>query len=139
MPSVMEGQVGIGLEQKYCTDCGSVILRRAEMCPKCGCRQIPVPQGSAFNDVAATLSRSAHNLIVGPMILMFCLNVLWNGLGNLAVGDKRGWGFGFANCLFFIVSIFTAGIPCILFFAYCGYQGYQYLSHAQAAAPAATR
>jgi hypothetical protein len=58
------------------------------------------------------------------MFLLLCLNILWNGLGNLAVGDKRGWRFGFVNWVFFVASVFTAGIPCILFFAYCGYQGY---------------
>jgi hypothetical protein len=124
-------------EQKYCSDCGSVILRKAEICPKCGCRQIPVQNTSVFTDAAATLSQSARNPITGPMILLLCLNVLWNGLGNLAVGDKRGWGYGFLNWVFFIASIFTAGIPCILFFAYCGYQGYQYLSRPQAGSQAA--
>lgn len=24
-------------QQKYCMDCGALILRRAEICPKCGC------------------------------------------------------------------------------------------------------
>jgi hypothetical protein len=26
---------------KYCADCGKQILRRAEICPHCGCRQLP--------------------------------------------------------------------------------------------------
>jgi ribosomal protein L40E len=29
--------------EKYCTDCGSVISAKAEICPKCGVRQLPVP------------------------------------------------------------------------------------------------
>jgi hypothetical protein len=31
-------------EMKFCTDCGEKILRKAEICPKCGCQQIPAPQ-----------------------------------------------------------------------------------------------
>ena len=33
----------LGLGEKHCTDCGSVISARAEICPKCGVRQLPVP------------------------------------------------------------------------------------------------
>jgi hypothetical protein len=29
-------------EMKYCADCGKQILRRAEICPHCGCRQLPL-------------------------------------------------------------------------------------------------
>lgn len=61
------------------------------------------------------------------MILLLVLNVLWNGLGNIVVGDKRGWGYGFLNWVFVILSIFTLWIPCLLFYAYCGFQGYEYL------------
>lgn len=31
-------------EMKFCMDCGQKILRKAEICPKCGCRQITAPQ-----------------------------------------------------------------------------------------------
>ena len=30
-------------ETKYCMDCGQKILWRAELCPHCGCRQLPPP------------------------------------------------------------------------------------------------
>lgn len=33
-------------EMKFCMDCGEKILRKAEICPKCGCRQIAAPQRS---------------------------------------------------------------------------------------------
>ena len=64
---------------------------------------------------------------IGPMILLLTLNVLWNGLGNIAIGDKRGWGFGFFNWVCLVASFFFFAVPCILFFAYCGFKGYQYL------------
>lgn len=28
------------VDEKYCTDCGSLINSRAEICPKCGVRQV---------------------------------------------------------------------------------------------------
>src|ERR1700741_250969 len=37
-PSIHEGKP-LSLDQKYCTECGKVILRKAEICPGCGCRQ----------------------------------------------------------------------------------------------------
>ncbi len=61
------------------------------------------------------------------MAVLIALNILWSGLGNLAIGDKRGWGFGFFNWIVFAISIFTAFIPSILFCVYCTFQGYTYL------------
>lgn len=28
-----------GVNEKFCSDCGAIIMARAEICPKCGCRQ----------------------------------------------------------------------------------------------------
>lgn len=104
--------------EKYCTDCGKLILLRAEICPGCGCRQItPEPIARLYRP----------DPIAGPMILLLLFNVLWNGLGNIVVGDKRGWGYGFLNWVFFVLSFFTLWVPCVLFFAYCGWEGYEHL------------
>jgi hypothetical protein len=67
-------------------------------------------------------------------MLLILVNVLWSGLGNLSIGDKRGWAFMLANILFFIISLFTFFIPSLLFFAYCCYAGYQFLIAAEASA-----
>ena len=32
-----------GMDEKFCSECGSVIKARAEICPKCGVRQLPAP------------------------------------------------------------------------------------------------
>ncbi|HMO04380.1 MAG TPA: TM2 domain-containing protein [Kiritimatiellia bacterium] len=29
-----------GIDEKYCTECGAIIKAKAEICPKCGVRQI---------------------------------------------------------------------------------------------------
>jgi hypothetical protein len=124
-------------EQKYCSDCGSIIFRKAEICPKCGCRQLParaslfsssplIPQirvPTAQADIAAPDT--------GKMATLFVCNFLWSGLGNLAIGDKRGWGFGFFNWLVFVLSIFTFWLPSLLYFGFCSWQGYQFLQQQQ--------
>jgi hypothetical protein len=119
-----------GQDQKFCMDCGKVILRRAEICPGCGCRQLPTTANTPFNPPIAR-PPELQSQFVSQMAILLVLNVLWNGLGNLAIGDKRGWQYGFLNLLFFALSFVTVGIPCILFFAYCGYAGYQFLLEQQ--------
>lgn len=32
-----------GVDEKYCTNCAAAISAQAEICPKCGVRQLPVP------------------------------------------------------------------------------------------------
>jgi len=108
--STVEQEQARGAHQKYCCDCGKLIFERAEICPNCGCRQLPPAQPSA-----------------GPVILLIVLNILWTGLGNLVIGDKRGWAYGFLNWLVLLASILTFGLASIAFFAYCSYQGYEYL------------
>jgi TM2 domain-containing membrane protein YozV/ribosomal protein L40E len=39
----MSMPVSRAANEKFCTDCGSVISARAEICPKCGVRQLPAP------------------------------------------------------------------------------------------------
>jgi TM2 domain-containing membrane protein YozV len=31
------------LDEKFCSECGAIIKARAEICPKCGVRQMPAP------------------------------------------------------------------------------------------------
>jgi hypothetical protein len=116
-----------GQDQKFCMDCGKLILRRAEVCPGCGCRQLPAAGDSSF----ITSSAEIQSPFVTRMAILLILNALWSGLGNLAIGDKRGWQYGFFNLVVFAISFFTVGVPSVLFFAYCGYAGYQFLLELQ--------
>jgi hypothetical protein len=70
---------------------------------------------------------AAPDPIAGRMAVLLAFNFLWNGLGNIVVGDRRGWGYGFLNWVFIVVGWFTLFIPTVLFYAYCGYQGHEYL------------
>jgi len=46
-----------GPDEKFCSECGAVIKVRAEICPKCGVRQLPPPTQAAEgrNRVVAAL------------------------------------------------------------------------------------
>lgn len=39
----MEDLVTKGIDEKFCLSCGAVIKKEAEICPKCGVRQIIAP------------------------------------------------------------------------------------------------
>jgi TM2 domain-containing membrane protein YozV/ribosomal protein L40E len=42
-----------GLDEKFCSDCGAIIKIKAEICPKCGVRQMPPPMLINLGAVAA--------------------------------------------------------------------------------------
>ena len=75
--------------EKYCTDCGPVISAKAEICPKCGVRQLPVPgpmghsTPAGRNQIAAALfaillgGLGVHKFYLGRvgqgiLYLLFC-------------------------------------------------------------------
>jgi RNA polymerase subunit RPABC4/transcription elongation factor Spt4 len=123
----MESTTARQPHEKFCRDCGRLILERAEICPSCGCRQAPPLQFSNSPSCQSQPLLAAADPIAGRMGVVLALNFLWNGLGNIAVGDRRGWGYGFLNWIFLVVGWFTLFIPTVLFYAYCGYQGHEYL------------
>lgn len=116
-----------GPDRKFCTDCGTNIFRRAEICPSCGCRQLQPPQNAYAN------ARSS-NISVGMLASLLIMNFLWSGWGNVSIGDERGRQYAKINVLFFILSLFSAYIPCVIFCCFCTYQGYQFLEQREAAA-----
>src|SRR5262245_52895738 len=80
-------------DEKYCTNCGSIISARAEICPKCGVRQLPGPRligrstSSGRNRLAAALlailfgGLGIHKFYLGRvgqgiLYLLFCWTVI---------------------------------------------------------------
>lgn len=114
------------VSEKYCTDCGALIRVRAEICPKCGCRQ-PMPLWPDQPIARYPVIPWEPDPLVKPMIVLLTFNFLWNGLGNIIIGDKRGWGYGVLNWLVVALSFFTMWVPCLVFFAGCCWQGYLFL------------
>lgn len=57
--------------EKFCRDCGALIHLNAEICPKCGVRQMDVPLPTAVTQVLTSRSKNTAGL----------LGVLLGGLG----------------------------------------------------------
>jgi hypothetical protein len=54
MGSPMSQEPTLAPEMKFCVDCGQKILRRAEICPGCGCRQVAAPKTLPFMSIGFT-------------------------------------------------------------------------------------
>lgn len=77
-------------DEKYCTECGSVISGKAEICPKCGVRQMPAP-------VTIDITRAAPNgkSRIAAALLAFFLGGI--GVHKFYLGQT---GFGILYLLF---------------------------------------
>ncbi|MHB8120545.1 MAG: TM2 domain-containing protein [Desulfuromonadaceae bacterium] len=53
----MSESVQKGLDEKYCSECGSIIKAKAEICPKCGVRQV-----SSFSNLGAVAPNGKSKL-----------------------------------------------------------------------------
>ncbi len=125
-----------GPNQKYCRDCGKLIMERAEICPGCGCRQSGIPNYQQTQPFTVpTISP-----IMGSMVAMCGFNILWSGIGNIVVKDKRGWWFVIINIFIVLLSSIAARtfeesgffLFVVLFYAFCSYLGYVFLRESTA-------
>lgn len=69
--------------EKFCTDCGSIINARAEICPRCGVRQMAPP--GAFGPVNASgksrVAAAVFAFLLGGLgIHKFYLGRIWQGV-----------------------------------------------------------
>jgi hypothetical protein len=115
--------------EMFCRDCGQVILRRAEICPKCGCRQ------SSHEDAKLTRPQLPFGLggddRQSQALKLWVGNFFWPGLGNVLIGDGRGWGYGFLTWLFVVITGVTGGIggvALIVWYFVVSQKGQAYLS-----------
>jgi len=83
-------------DEKYCADCGSLIKARAEICPKCGVRQMPPPSilTSTAPNGKSKLAAALFGLVLGGF-----------GIHKFYLG-RIGWGIVYLLfCWTFIPSI----------------------------------
>jgi TM2 domain-containing membrane protein YozV/ribosomal protein L40E len=85
-------------EEKYCSECGAIIRKNAELCPKCGVRQIPPPP---FNNLGAIAPNGRSRLAAA----LFALFLGGLGIHKFYLG-LTGWG------VFYLLFCWT-GIPSI--------------------------
>lgn len=53
------------IDEKFCSDCGEVIKVKAEICPKCGCRQMAAPLSFGVS------APNGKNKIVAALLAFF--------------------------------------------------------------------
>lgn len=78
----MHGSERKGYEEKYCADCGQLINAKAEICPKCGVRQMGMAQ-----NLARTSPNGRSRLAAG----LFALFLGGLGIHKFYLGQV-GWG-----------------------------------------------
>jgi TM2 domain-containing membrane protein YozV len=92
--------------EKFCTDCGSIINVKAEICPKCGVRQLPAP--SIFT---ATTSASGRSRLAAILFAFF--------LGGLGVHKfylgQIGWGVVYLLFCWTFIPAIVAFIEAIIY------------------------
>ena len=89
-------------DEKFCSDCGSIIKIKAEICPKCGVRQ-----RAAFEGVIGAAGR--RNKTLAALLALFLGGI---GIHKFYLG-KTAWGIVYlVFCLTFIPAVvsFVEGI-----------------------------
>lgn len=76
-------------DEKFCSECGSIINAKAEICPKCGVRQMAAPSASPLGHTTA----NGKNKIVAGVLALF--------LGGIG-GHKFYLGKGFQGVLYLV-------------------------------------
>jgi len=95
----MSEGVNKGADEKFCSDCGSIISLRAEICPKCGVRQFPPPC------VMGALAPNGKSKLAAALFALFLGSI---GIHKFYLGDI-GWG------IFYLLFCWTA-IPALVGF-----------------------
>ena len=88
-------------DEKFCSECGEIIRLKAEICPKCGVRQLPV--STAIERSKPTDKKLGEKFLysAGITFLVFLIIIL-------ATTPKQTWMNGFiGSCIF---SLFSGGI-----------------------------
>lgn len=90
-----------GIDEKFCSECGGIIKIKAEICPKCGVRQMAPPP---IGPLGQTTSNGKNKIVAGLLALFLG----WIGVHKFYLG-KGVQGF------LYLVFFWTF-IPAILGF-----------------------
>jgi TM2 domain-containing membrane protein YozV len=92
-------------DEKYCSECGTIIRVKAEICPACGVRQIPI-QGNIGD-----LAPNGKSKIVAAMLAFFLGGI---GIHKFYLGSTVMGIIYLVFCWTFVPAI-AGFIECILF------------------------
>ena len=97
-----------GSDEKFCSECAAIINAKAEICPKCGVRQMAAPSASPLGQTTT----SGKNKVVAGLLALF--------LGGIGV-HKFYLGKGLQGILYLV--FFWTFIPAVIGFV----EGLNYL------------
>ena len=104
----MDQAVMKNADEKFCSDCGSVIKTKAEICPKCGVRQMAVPSSI---DLSATAPNGKSKLAAA----LFALFLGGIGIHKFCLGQV-GWGIAYLLFCWTFIPAIVAFVEAILLF-----------------------
>ena len=97
-------------DMKFCRDCGAQIAKEAEICPKCGIRQMPPPKSAGGTTKQVIEGASDKSRLV---VLLLCLFLGGLGVHCFYVGNKKR-GIIMLVLDFTIIGIIVSLIMCLL-------------------------
>lgn len=95
-----------GTDEKFCSECGSIIKAKAEICPKCGVRQFAPP---------SSLSAVAPNGKSRLAAALFALFLGGIGVHKFYLG-RVGWGVVYVLLCWTFIPAILGFIEAILLF-----------------------
>jgi TM2 domain-containing membrane protein YozV/ribosomal protein L40E len=90
-----------GPNEKFCSECGAIIRMNAEICPKCGVRQLPPP----FSINLGAVAPNGKNRLAAALFAIFLGSL---GIHKFYLG-MTGWG------IVYLLFCWT-GVPAIVGF-----------------------
>ena len=96
-------------DEKFCKDCGSIINIKAEICPKCGVRQMDAP--NAFHGLTAA-TPNGRNRILAALLALFLGGF---GIHKFYLGQKV-WGIVYLLFFWTLIPAIVAFVEAILLF-----------------------
>jgi TM2 domain-containing membrane protein YozV/ribosomal protein L40E len=97
-----------GPDEKFCSECGAVIKAKAEICPKCGVRQMPPPAANY-----AGVAPNGKSKLAAALFALFLGGI---GIHKFYLG-RVGWGIVYLLfCWTFIPAVvgFIEGIVLLV-------------------------
>jgi TM2 domain-containing membrane protein YozV/ribosomal protein L40E len=94
-----------GVDEKFCRECGQVIRARAEICPKCGVRQLPPP------NALGTTAPNGKSRIAAALLAFFLGGF---GVHRFYLG-QIGWGFVYLLFCWTFIPAIASIVEFVLF------------------------
>jgi uncharacterized membrane protein YvbJ len=104
-----------GADEVFCTECGSVIKKQAEICPECGVSQTPGHSDRSDNDTSELSERRQYELekvAAKSKLTVMIVGILISPAGYWMVGKKALSIINLLTLNFFFLGLIIVPIHC---------------------------